>query len=70
MSINKCDQVDRDTPVSDVMNNVDEVNKQKVEIDSKSDVDLIPKDTGWAWMCCLGNISPFLYNVCTLNSSW
>ena len=21
---------------------------------SKSDVDLMPKDTGWAWMCCLG----------------
>ena len=24
---------------------------------SPSDVDLIPKDTGWAWMCCLGMIS-------------
>ena len=26
---------------------------------SPSDVDLIPKDTGWAWMCCLGTISLF-----------
>ena len=58
----------RNATVSDVMNNVDEVNQQVIE--SKNDMDLIPKDTGWAWMCCLGNISPYLYNVCTLNSSW
>ena len=34
-SINKCEEVDRDAPVSDVMNNMDEVNKQKVEMESK-----------------------------------
>ena len=28
---------------------------------SPSDVDLIPKDTGWAWMCCLGTISLLFY---------
>ena len=67
-SINKCEEVDRDAPVSDVMNNVDEVNQQVIE--SKTDMDLILKDTGWAWMCCLGNSSPYLYNVCTLNLSW
>ena len=62
-SIKKCEEVETGAPVTDVMNNLDEMNQQKVENELTTDVDLIPKDTGWAWMCCLGNIFLFLYNV-------
>ena len=55
-SIKKCEEVDTDAPVTDVMNNLDEITQQKVENELNTDTDLIPMDTGWAWMCCLGRI--------------
>ena len=30
-------------------------------IKSESEVDLVPKDAGWAWMCCLGGVLSFVH---------
>ena len=31
-------------------------NPQKTDYELKHDEDVIPKDAGWAWMCCLGTV--------------
>ena len=41
--------------------NVDMSNEQELTSEETSYVNIVPKDKGWAWMCCLGE---FFFSSC------
>ena len=40
--------------LSNGKDNANIMNQQEVDIGDRNYMDMVPKDTGWAWMCCLG----------------
>ena len=43
--------------------NVDMSNEQELTSEETSYVNIVPKDKGWAWMCCLGEFFFFVLSL-------
>ena len=57
LSKERCEEVDSVAASSDGenQNNSNAINQQQqVDKGNEQEMDLVPKDRGWAWMCCLG----------------